>query len=423
MVRPLALCLAAALVAACGNDPPPKAPDAAKTAAPAPKTTRTASEALQKRWAVPAEAPIVAYVDLARLESTALWKQIAPKLFEDANKDVPAADRACLETTVAAARELALGEGEKGLVAVIRVEPTTPEPEACLKARVPVAHPTVIAGASAAFEVGGATVAFEKGFVYFGEPEIIAAAIAQKGTPWPATLSLTDDQAAAFALKGELVDGSGALVANDTRFRLDFDGKTRDERTAEALEREARSLKTDGGRNPIAATLGQHVEVTRTGKDVKLAFALEEPVDKQAADLARVIEGAQTMVKSYLASSQLVEVQEGLRVIVRAYMTDLENAKQKKLVSYPAVPKSVPRGKTVVLTEADWKPWSKLKLSLAETRFQYEIKASKDGQTAEILARGDLNGDGKTSLFRILLKIEGGQVGVNPNVEQNDPLE
>ena len=55
--------------------------------------------------------------------------------------------------------------------------------------------------------------------------------------------------------------------------------------------------------------------------------------------------------------------------------------------------------------------------------FQYEVRAAKDGQSAEVLARGDLNGDGKTSLFRLKLQVKGDRLDVAPKLEETDPEE
>jgi hypothetical protein len=57
--------------------------------------------------------------------------------------------------------------------------------------------------------------------------------------------------------------------------------------------------------------------------------------------------------------------------------------------------------------------------------YQYEIKAAKDGESAEILARGDLNGDGKTSQFKIVVKVErpSNRLVAVPSIEETDPDE
>lgn len=428
MFRPLALG-SLLVVTGCGSAPPPpaKAP-ATATIASAP-TKRAASLDLQKRWVVAPDAPLAAYLDLAALQGTALWNSFVPKLIESATKDAAPADRACVVATLAAAREAAFGDVSRGMVAVIHLDPTQTEPQACFLARMPDAKQTVVPGANDAFELGEGLIAFEKGFVHVGDRDSVIAALAQKSTPWPSALSLAEGEQAAFALKGDLVDGHGSLLASSTLFQIAFEGKAKDEKTAASLEAEARSLKNDGGRNPIAAMLGQHVEFSRTGTDVKLGFALKEPVEQQTTDLARVVDLGEAMLNDYLGASKLVEVQEGLKSVIRSYIVDFEKDDPKiprakrKLASYPAVPKAVPRGTAATLSAADWKSWDRLKVAFPASRYQYEIKAAKDGMSAEITARGDLNGDGKTSLFRVQVKLEDGKLGIDPDVEEVAPLE
>jgi hypothetical protein len=58
-------------------------------------------------------------------------------------------------------------------------------------------------------------------------------------------------------------------------------------------------------------------------------------------------------------------------------------------------------------------------------RYQYEIIAAKDGESAEIVARGDLNGDGRTSLFKVAVKIDRAKdiLVVAPTISETDPDE
>ena len=58
-------------------------------------------------------------------------------------------------------------------------------------------------------------------------------------------------------------------------------------------------------------------------------------------------------------------------------------------------------------------------------RFQYEIVAAKDGESAEIIARGDLNGDGKMSLFKVAVKVDRAKdvLVVAPTISETDPDE
>jgi hypothetical protein len=77
----------------------------------------------------------------------------------------------------------------------------------------------------------------------------------------------------------------------------------------------------------------------------------------------------------------------------------------------------------VATTPADWKAWAPIQFEMDAPQFyQYEVRASKDGMSAEILARGDLNGDGKPSTFRVRLKIDPKThaLNISPNIEEQD---
>jgi hypothetical protein len=57
--------------------------------------------------------------------------------------------------------------------------------------------------------------------------------------------------------------------------------------------------------------------------------------------------------------------------------------------------------------------------------FQYEVKAAKDGESAEIIARGDLDGNGKASELELVVKVErpSNVIRVSPSIHEIDPNE
>lgn len=97
-----------------------------------------------------------------------------------------------------------------------------------------------------------------------------------------------------------------------------------------------------------------------------------------------------------------------------------------ELTGFFSVPKVVPRGTKVQTTAADWKAWTALRFQMGSPQYyQYEVKAAKDGESAEVLARGDLNGDGKTSLFKLVVKVKrpDNRLVTSPPIEEKDPEE
>ncbi|HEY6462750.1 MAG TPA: hypothetical protein VIY73_21420, partial [Polyangiaceae bacterium] len=89
----------------------------------------------------------------------------------------------------------------------------------------------------------------------------------------------------------------------------------------------------------------------------------------------------------------------------------------------PAVPKAVPRGTKDQSTPADWKPWAPIKFSMESPQYyQYEVRAAKDGGSEDIFARGDLDGDGKESEFKLHVAIDRkkGVLVIGPSLEERD---
>src|SRR5262249_6048369 len=98
--------------------------------------------------------------------------------------------------------------------------------------------------------------------------------------------------------------------------------------------------------------------------------------------------------------------------------------KKTKLFSLPAVPKTVPKAVKYQSSPDDWKPWAKIRFEMnAPQYYQYEVKAAPDGKSADIIARGDLNGDGKQSLFKLTATIMGDRVVLAPTIYEENPEE
>ena len=98
--------------------------------------------------------------------------------------------------------------------------------------------------------------------------------------------------------------------------------------------------------------------------------------------------------------------------------------KTKKLITVGPVPKTVPKGIKYQSSHADWRPWEKLRFEMTLPQyFQYEIKLSKDAKGVDIVAHGDLNGDGKTSEFVLHIEKKGERLLVSPSIAEKDPDE
>jgi hypothetical protein len=82
-------------------------------------------------------------------------------------------------------------------------------------------------------------------------------------------------------------------------------------------------------------------------------------------------------------------------------------------VSAPAVPAEVPKATKYQSTESDWTAtWKEIGFSMKEPQyFRYSIVTAPDRKHAVVRAEGDLDGDGKTSVYEIPMEIDSkGQV-------------
>ena len=97
-----------------------------------------------------------------------------------------------------------------------------------------------------------------------------------------------------------------------------------------------------------------------------------------------------------------------------------------RFAALPAVPSMVPSGVKYQSAPADWEPWSEIHFSMAEPQYyQYEVVVSKDGMSAEVIARGDLDGNGTQSRFSLTLKRDAKtrKLQLAPAIEESNPNE
>jgi hypothetical protein len=285
-------------------------------------------------------------------------------------------------------------------------------------------------------------VVVEPGVVLFGSKEIVEAALAGVKTPapLPAALTLTGDQQLVFRFNvpNPEISASGALRVSPERFRLEADVDVPTDEMAAMAERklqqareQAAGLQQAQPDVPVAKLLSAF-DLQRHGRHFTSAFELREPVVEQARHLGVLLGMTVYGVRRYMQDAKSAEAHAVMSQIARNYSAVMQEpaekgkrARPKKLVSLPAVPASVPRGVKYQSSPDDWKAWSSLHFTMSDPQFfQYEVVAAKDGKTAEILARGDLNGDGKTSLYRLKIALDP-KTGAITAVEhsEQDPLE
>ncbi len=443
------------MLAACGSPPPSKTPEDVKVATVDPSTvpvappaTRGPSKEILAKWPFGTGASVVYYADVAGIASTELAKGLVPALL--AMKEIPDAERGCATALFAGAKEvLAASGGERGFV-VVRVDGDAVQ-TAC-GPTLTGARPTTVAGATAAFErsegTTNALVAFQPGWVIVGDRPHVEAALAGRAPSAAPSITLKSDELAVVVGRDERRELRGALTINDERFRLTADvgfGSEDEAKGIEAIIDNQRGALVTGlvKELQLPKAQAQIIErsvaafgVARTGNTLAMKFDLvEKPVD-QAFDLGALSASAISSVRKYLVKTKQVEVKTTLREIGRDvvswYEADYADAKgklvdrsKKRLSSIAPTPNAIPKGVKYQSSPEDWKPWEQLKFEMSSPQYyQYEVKASKDGKSADIIARGDLNGDGKSSTFALKVTITPDHhMVLTPQIAETDPDE
>ncbi len=132
--------------------------------------------------------------------------------------------------------------------------------------------------------------------------------------------------------------------------------------------------------------------------------------------------------RSYVAAAKAAEARSGVTTIAKslAHAAGYEqpDGRPFKLTSLPPVPAVVPRGEKYMSNPAEWAAWNSINFSMSTPqRYQYEVRAAADGQSAEVIARGDLNGDGVLAIFSLKVKVSSGVVNVASAIDETNPQE
>jgi type IV pilus assembly protein PilA len=380
----------------CGGAPRTPEPHplpSATTTAPVAATTHAPSAALSQHVAEGAK--LFAYADLEALFTSQLGRGLAPNIVKLASGDVGK----CIDALATAGKEILYSSGAGDTVIAVRFDPSKMSPSAC---PLTVVEPGigVFGGAG-----GAGTLPRE---LALGRGEVLRVSFA--------------DHAPAGGTVEMSIDAHVSLALSDSLFALHADGDLPEARAREfvqeledsrakvpAMMKEA----TPEERDAIAKVL-RLATFRRDGGHVSFAFDLHEPAVDQARDIGALAAVAISGMRKYLLQSKEAEARATLPVIARAIVADWEHETlpptpraKKKLRSFPPIPPTVPRGTKYQPSEKEWATWSTLKFEMSQPiYYQYEIRAAKDGESADVIARGDLNGDGKTSSFVITIKVK-----------------
>ena len=137
-------------------------------------------------------------------------------------------------------------------------------------------------------------------------------------------------------------------------------------------------------------------------------------------------------VRKYISSAKTAEA---MNTIGHVGKISVEAHEAREGTYCPSATSPVPadtrmiRGRKYQSDDKDWfrdksanAGFSCLKFEMTQPQYyQYDYRST--GHTFETTARGDLNGDGKLSLFTLRGKEAGGKPVLDPNVDQGDPEE
>ncbi len=411
----------------CGSPPPTAAPAPVASTAPATSSSappgtsepRVASGTMRSAWPFTRTSRAL-YADIGGLLATATFGHLAALAPQLAAGHMSGPQKRCLDEVLPAVRELALGaEGNDAPLLLVRIDPAATDAlGACVEAND--GHPIEVGGNTArAWDLAGAMVALtSSGLVAMGDPKRVLEAMRGRhpGTDL-ASFSLRPGEY--LTARVQLPDDDsvlrGTLLVNDEQLRIALEGDAPSDQEASEIERAFRgrekalhSIAPDllAAQPALLSHLAQSLHLTRSGKHIDASLDLRGPPAEQVRDLGVMSSLAIAGFRRYLVAAKQAEARNvigHLAALLRDTWAEPggKNAR-RKLVSYPPVPAKMLSGVKYQSSPADWKPWAPLRFSMSEPQYyQYEIVAARDGKSADIIARGDLDGDGKTSRFTL----------------------
>lgn len=432
----------------CGQKPPPpktaaveKLPPPAPPAPP-PVVQRTPSKEMAARFPFKdEEVTTLAYSDLGLLGQAEAVSAIAGGLAPVA-AELGGVDRACVDAIVGGARELLVaGTTREAWVVVLKVpghrleSACTPSPK--------IAEPETIEGATKAwrFTESGRSCAVTADWLACGTPDLVKRSLAAQNDP-SLPIGLDPEQILALDDRDPLKDMKLSAASYpdrlEARVELVYDSdespRVLHELVAHAPESApsfAKELSATDEQKKLIDLLANGVVASHRGQRANVRVDVAGKPGEQAAHLGTFL--------SLLGKVAVVDRKERRKKVVRDQLLAVADAMAKRweakdpksvfatkrCVSMPAVPKEVPRGQRVTTAEGDWKGWKEVPVVTTPSFFQYEIKAAADGQSCDVIGRGDTNGDGKASAFKLHIRVDKSskQLMVEPKIEETDPDE
>ncbi|MBX3226410.1 MAG: hypothetical protein KIT84_44690 [Labilithrix sp.] len=411
----------------CAPKPPPPVmqmpPATIEGAKPVAQRTPSKEIAVRFPYAANEEITTLAYSDLALLAKPELVQGVATSLAWWA-KDVAGVDRACVDSIVGGAKEILVGDGQRGWVAVVRVPDHTLESTCTPDAQL--ASELMIEGTTKAwaFKENGRACATTPGWLACGHPEMVKLALAAGGDGL-VPVSLDGDEVVTIDDRDNVRDLRLVAASTEDRFtarvELTFDSDDEARKIHEMLERPtelAPAISAESKATPeqqrLVSRIARNLVASHRAARASIRIELEEPIEAQVRDLTDFMGLVTSTLRTMKMRVRTEEARANLNHLAGKLAEAWESkdpkspfAAKTKLVSFPAVPSTVPKRAALTSPADSWKAWSAVGWSVETPSFyQYEVIAAKDGQTADLVARGDLDGDGKVSTFTRHVRID-----------------
>jgi hypothetical protein len=406
--------------------------------APPPVVQRTPSKEMAARFPFKdEELTTLAYSDLTLLAQPEAVAAIAAGLAPVAT-ELGGVEKACVDAIVGGAKELLVaGTTNQAWVLVVKLpghkleSVCTPNPKLAesevIGADVPPGGGTTKAWR---FTESGKSCAVTPDWLACGTPDLVKRALAAQNEPVvpvaldPQQILALDDRDAVKDMKLAAASYPDRL---ETRIELNYDGdegpRVVHELMAHASENApafANEMKATDEQRKLIELVGNSIVASHRGQRAMIRVDIAGKPNEQAAHVGTML--------SLLGKVATADRQERRKKVVRDQLQAIADGMAKagkKCVSLPPVPKEVPRGTKVTTAEADWKGWKDVPIVTTPSAYQYEIKAAPDGQTCDVIGRGDLNGDGKASTFKLHIRVDKSskQLMIEPKIEETDPEE
>ena len=399
--------------------------------------TRAPSAEVSKAWIV-REPTMQVYADLRGLVGTPVFRGILPTIEEMVRTSASPKIATCFQSLAQHVDELAVVRGANAHLTILRMgkgDVNSFNVEGCITQSGHYEKSTPLSGATTTYRDADEVLAFAPPLLMSGDVESVKSALAGKGEP-PSNAALAKDEYVVWDGRvGRLGAVRGRVVASDARFLIETTLDTEDATIAADVEDKLRAATTtknlDADAAALVQQLGSKFFVSRAGTKLKIGLDLKESPKEQARDLGMMAAIGTYAVRKYLAHAKSAEARFTIGRIAESYINywngkNAAPSAKRRLIALPAVPREVPRATKYQTTASDWKAWEPIKFTMEEPQYyQYEVRATSGGTAVEILARGDLNGDGKTSLFKLQLNVDPKSrvLAVASSLEETDPTE